>query len=501
MNPSISQPESHRAAGMDILKLPLVGRLLRHRYGRVALQSLLTVIAVALMIDGFVGPQSAARNLATVTPWVHYRGIVVIALLLAGNLFCMGCPFTLPRSLAKRLSLHGRRFPRPLRSKWLAIFSLFVLFFLYEFLDLWASPWLTAWVILFYFAASFVLEAVFTESAFCKYVCPLGSFNFVYSTLSPSQIEVKSTDICASCVGKECVNGSYAGQPMIRVDDIPVANASGKTQAVEVKHGPQGILGCGTLLFAPQIRGNMDCTMCLDCVRACPHDNVSLFTRTPARELSRADSWPRRWDMSILVVALAFMGISNAFGMVPPYYALQEWLALNLGITSEFVVLLLIFGLVNLVLPIAAAVAAAWLGLRLTGMHKRDSIRDTLAAFAPAFVPIGFGIWFAHYSFHLLVAPGLIVPVIQEFLGAVGDWQAWSLSLDENIIGSIQLVALVGGFLGSMRLAQKAALRLYRRRGLLGMLPWALVFLVMMLSAWQIFTMPMEMRGTLALFG
>jgi len=350
---------------MDILKLPLVGRLLRHRYGRVALQSLLTVIAVALMIDGFVGPQSAARNLATVTPWVHYRGIVVIALLLAGNLFCMGCPFTLPRSLAKRLSLHGRRFPRPLRSKWLAIFSLFVLFFLYEFLDLWASPWLTAWVILFYFAASFVLEAVFTESAFCKYVCPLGSFNFVYSTLSPSQIEVKSTDICASCVGKECVNGSYAGQPMIRVDDIPVANASG----------------------------------------------------------------------------------------------------------------------------------------RLTGMHKRDSIRDTLAAFAPAFVPIGFGIWFAHYSFHLLVAPGLIVPVIQEFLGAVGDWQAWSLSLDENIIGSIQLVALVGGFLGSMRLAQKAALRLYRRRGLLGMLPWALVFLVMMLSAWQIFTMPMEMRGTLTLFG
>ena len=501
MNPSISKPESHRAAGMDILKLPLVGRLLRHRYGRVALQSLLTIIAVALMIDGFVGPQSAARNLATVTPWVHYRGIVVIVLLLAGNLFCMGCPFTLPRSLAKRLSRHGRRFPRPLRGKWLAIFSLFVLFFLYEFLDLWASPWLTAWVILFYFVASFVLEAVFTESAFCKYVCPLGSFNFVYSTLSPTQIEVKSTDICASCVGKECVNGSYASQPMIRVDEIPVANASGETQTVEVKHGPQGTLGCGTLLFAPQIRGNMDCTMCLDCVRACPHDNVSLFTRPPARELSRADSWPRRWDMSILVVALAFMGISNAFGMVPPYYALQEWLALNLGLTSEFLVLLLIFGLVNLVLPIAVAIAAAWLGLRLTGMYKRDSIRDTLAAFAPAFVPIGFGIWFAHYSFHLLVAPGLIVPVIQEFLGAVGDWQAWSFTLDENVIGIIQLVALVGGFLWSMRLAQKAALRLYRRRGLLGLLPWALVFLVMMLSAWQIFTMPMEMRGTLELLG
>ena len=486
-----------RGGGADVLKLPIVGRLLRHRYGRAALQLLLTMIAVALMIDGFTGPQSAARNLATVTVWVHYRGILVVALLLAGNLFCMGCPFTLPRSLAKRLSLAGRRFPKRLRNKWLAIFSLFALFFLYEFLDLWASPWLTAWVILFYFVASFVMEAVFTESAFCKYVCPLGSFNFVYSTLSPTQIEVKSPSVCASCVGKECVSGSYARQTVIRLDEIPELN---EKRTVEVKHGPQGTLGCGTLLFAPQIRGNMDCTMCLDCVRACPHDNVSLFTRGFGRELSRGGSWPRRLDLSFLVIALAFMGILNAFGMVPPYYALQEWLALELGITSEWLTLLLIFGAGGLILPMAAAMAAAGLGMRLTDAHTRGSIRYTVAAFAPAFVPIGFGIWFAHYSFHFLAAPGLIAPIIQEFLGAVGDWQRWSFAVDESIIGIIQLAALIGGFLWSLRLAQKTALRLYRRKALAGLLPWALVFLLLMLSAAQIFTLPMEMRGT-ALFG
>ena len=205
--------------------------------------------------------------------------------------------------------------------------------------------------------------------------------------------------------------------------------------------------------------------------------------------------------MSYLVIALAFMGLSNAFGMVPPYYALQEWLALNLGVTNEFPALLLIFGLSNLLLPMAIVVAAAYLGRSLTRFRMRDSLRDTVAAFAPAFAPIGFGIWFAHYSFHLLVGPGLIVPVIQEFLGADGDWQRWSFSLDTNVIGLIQLFALIGGFLWSMRLAQKAALRLYRRKALLGLLPWALVFLLMMLAAWQLFTLPMEMRGTLELFG
>lgn len=487
------------APGRDLLRLPLLGRLLRHRHGRLALQALLTLGALALIVDGFVGPQSAARNLATVAPWVHLRGLVVIVLLLAGNLFCMGCPFTLPRSLAKSLARRGRRFPARLRNKWLAIFSLFALFFLYEYLDLWASPWLTAWLIIAYFAASFALEAIFSESAFCKYICPLGSFNMVYSTLSPTRIAVKSPDICATCVGHECVNGSYAPQPVIRLDDIPTAG--GDSRQIEVAHGPRGTLGCGTELFAPQISSNLDCTQCLDCVRACPHDNVSLFARRPGAELSRAGSWTQRWDISLLAVTLGFMGLSNAFGMAPPYYALQEWLALNLSLSSEFVALLLIFACLNLLLPVVATLSAAWLGRAAAGFQKRDSLRDTVAAFAPAFAPVGFGIWFAHYSFHLLVGPGLILPVVQEFLGQVGDWEGWSFSLDAGLIGLIQLAALLVGFFWSLRLAQKAALRLYRRRALLGMLPWALVFLVMMLLAWQIFTLPMEMRGTLELFG
>lgn len=495
-----AQPSQQRPApGRDVLGLPLVGPLLRHRHGRLALQALLTLGALALIVDGFTGPQSAARNLATVTPWVHLRGLVVIVLLLAGNFFCMGCPFTLPRSLAKRIAGRGRRFPQRLRNKWLAIFSLFALFFLYEYLDLWASPWLTAWLIIAYFVGSFALEALFSESAFCKYVCPLGSFNMVYSTLSPTRIAVKSPDVCSTCVGHECVNGSYAAQPVIRLDEIPTRD--GGARQIAVAHGPRGTLGCGTELFAPQIRSNLDCTQCLDCVRACPHDNVSLFTRRPGAELSRAGSWPGRWDLSLLVIALSFMGLNNAFGMAPPFYALQEQLALGLGIRSEFVALLLIFAVMNLLLPLVAAVAAAWLSRAATGFQKRDSLRDTVAAFAPAFAPVGFGIWFAHYSFHFLVGPGLIVPVIQEYLGGSGDWQRWSFSLDPGLIGLIQLVVLLVGFFWSLRLAQRAALRLYRRKALLGLLPWALVYLLLMLAAWQIFSLPMEMRGTLALFG
>jgi ferredoxin len=485
---------------LDVLQIPLLGAWLRGRWGRLSLQVSLLLVALALVYDGFFGPDLASRNLATVAPWVHYRGFVIVALLLAGNLFCMACPFTLPRTLAKRLSRRGGRFPALLRHKGLAIASLFTLFVLYEWLDLWASPALTAWVIVAYFVGAFVLEALFAESPFCKYVCPLGTFNFVYSTLAPTQISVKNPTVCATCVGKECINGSYAPQTTIRLDQIPITAADGTItqQAKQITHSPQGALGCGTELFAPQIKSNLDCVYCLDCVRACPHDNAGLFVRPPARELFMPDSWAKRWDVSLLVIILAFMGVLNAFGMIPPMYALQQALQQTFGFTSELPMLILIFAFGGIMLPIGVA----WLAGQTTKILTRStlSLREIVAAFAPSFVPVGFGIWFAHYSFHFLIAPFTLIPILQEFFGQVGEWQRFSGGLDLNWIGGLQLIALAGGFGVSLLIVQRHAQRLFKRNAVPALLPWALVLLLLLLAALNIFTQPMEMRGTAFLF-
>ncbi len=488
---------------LDVLRVPGLGRVLRWRYGRLVLQVPLLLLALLLVYDGFTGPQRAATNLATVVPWVHYRGFVVLALLLAGNLFCMGCPFTLPRTLAKRLSMGGRRFPRALRNKWLAIAGLLALFFLYEWLDMWSSPALTAWVIVAYFVASFVLEAVFSESAFCKYVCPLGTFNFVYSTASPTRIGARSLDVCRQCVGKECINGSYSQQPVIRINEI---------SGGEIVHDQRGTLGCGTLLYVPQITSNLDCTLCLDCARACPHENVGLFVRAAGSELYDDNALPKRWDVSLLLIGLAFLGILNAFGMIPPVYDLMQDMARSLGLTggalSDFAIGGIVFGLIFIIgtvaLPLASAVLAATLGRALTHSAGQYTLRQTTAAFAPAFVPLGLGIWIGHYGFHFLIGAGSIVPVLQTFLidhritvfGTEPNW-AWASGVNLDAIAVVQILALVGGFLWSMVVAQRSAMRLYRRRAPQGLLPWALLLLALMLLTVWIFGQPMEMRGTI----
>ncbi len=498
---SAAQPPIYKPAPLlDVLQTPLLGRVLRSRQGRLLLQVPFFALAALIIYDGFTGPPLASRNLAGVLPWVHYRGLVVLALLFAGNLFCMGCPFTLPRTLARRMSKRGRRWPQRLRNKWIAIAALFTFFLLYEWLDLWASPMLTAWVVIAYFSLSFLLEFMFTESPFCKYICPLGTFNFVSSTVSPLQIQVKDANRCATCVGHECINGSYSAQPVILIDEI--------TDGVPTRthmHDKKGVLGCGTLLYAPQIKSNMDCVMCLDCARACPHDNVALAVRNPLREITDLSAWPKRWDLAFLVIALAFMGLANAFGMVPPVYALLSSISQATGITSQAVLLFGFFFVTTIFAPALFGIGAAWLSVKFSGTQKAGALRLTFTSFAPTFVPLAVGIWTAHYLYHFLTGAGTIIPIFQNFLldhgiGLLGAPNYVAAAPAANgLIALVQVVALFGGFVVSALAAQRVAFKLYRDRGA-GYAAWlpfvGLLFLMTVIAFWM-FSLPMEMRGTL----
>ena len=103
-----------------------------------SLQAILVLITVAAIADGFWGHQMASMNLAGVIPWTYGRALVVLALLAAGNFFCMACPFTLPRTLARRWLPGGRPWPSWLRSKWLAVGLIALFLWSYEAFSLWS---------------------------------------------------------------------------------------------------------------------------------------------------------------------------------------------------------------------------------------------------------------------------------------------------------------------------------------------------------------------------
>jgi ferredoxin len=458
----------------DWTRLPGIGRFLRWRHARTAMQIPTFLVGMAMIVHGLAGPQLAPRNLATLLTWVHYRGALVLALLAGGNLFCMACPFMLPRELARRFFKPVLRWPRKLRNKWLSLSLFALVLFAYERFDLWASPWWTAWLILGYFGAALIVDAVFKKASFCKWVCPIGQFNFIASTVSPLEIKVRDTDVCATCTTLDCIRGTK--------DD----------------GGDVVQRGCELALFQPRKVGNLDCTFCLDCVHACPHDNVGILARVPASELwsdarrSGVGLLSKRKDLAALALVFTFGALLNAFGMVSPVYAVRAWLSRVLGTTAETPVLGTLFFVLLVVEPALLVGLAAWLSRR--GSGAPGPLLPFAVRFTYALVPLGFGVWLAHYGFHLLTGLLTLVPVVQEAFG-LGSPRWGLVGLPVRFVYPIEIGFIGLGVMGSLLVAWKIAEREAPSRTRKAFVPWAGLCLLLGFAALWLLAQPMEMRG------
>lgn len=465
----------------DLQRWPILGRWLRWRHARTSAQVVLLILALLVLYDGFFGPPLAPKNLAGVLPWVHWRGLVVLALLLAGNLFCFACPFLLPRRLAQRVFRPRRAWPRWLPGKWLALMLLVVFFWAYEAFDLWASPLLTAWVIIAYFMAAFLIDGFFRGAAFCKHVCPIGQFNFLGSLASPTVVTVRDPTLCASCVTKDCIRGHF--------------DAAGKLAQ----------RGCELGLFQPRKVGNLDCTFCLDCVHACPVQNVTLRLRLPLMtELdpgvnrSGIGRLSNRPDWMLLILGLNGLGFLNAFGMVSPVYDFLSWLSQTLHITSEGFLLALVFLAGVGLLGITALLA----GLATSMLARVRSPWWGFQQCVYSLAPLGFGMWTAHYLFHFLTGALTVVPLTQSFiLDVFGQpllgqpaWQLASVLPIDRVHDGVMLM-LAAGFFGSALWALRLGRQL--QLGFTAVLPWLVLQVALFLFGVWLLGQPMEMRGTL----
>jgi ferredoxin len=444
----------------------------------------LLIAAVVMVYDGLRGPQLGAMNLAGVLPWIHWRGIIILGLLALGNVFCMACPFMAPRTLAKRWLPKGLNWPRWLRSKWLAVVLLAVFLWAYEAFALWDSPWWTSWIAVGYFVAAFVVDGLFRGAAFCKYVCPIGQFNFVQSLVSPLEVKVRDLRVCAGCRTKDCIRGG------------------------------NGISGCELDLFQPRKASNMDCTFCLDCVHACPHDNVGILAKTPGSELWRdplrsgLGRFGKRPDLAALSVVLAFGAFVNAAGMVAPVLEWRDQMGSMLGQHSPLVITSSCYVLGLLILPVLMVGGSAALCRRFGQL--KVSILEVATRFSYALVPLGFSMWLAHYSFHFMASYDAVIPAIQRFAGDLG-WAilgtpTWTRACCRPVadwLPRLEILFLDLGLLLSLYSGYRIALTHSERasQALKVLAPWALLIVLMFAAGVWIVLQPMQMRGTLPAAG
>jgi len=470
---------ARRRGGWDLLEFPVAGRALRRwPYFRRAAQVLMFTLALIIIADGLWGPQMGPMNLAGVLPWTHWRGLVAITLLTAGNFFCMSCPFMLTRDVGRRFLPARLRWPGWLRTKWVAVALLATYLWAYEAFGLWDSPWWTAWIVIGYFVAALVIDGLFQGASFCKYVCPIGQYNFIQSLISPLEVKVRSLDVCRACTTHDCIRGSDAAR------------------------------GCELQLFQPKKVGNLDCTFCLDCLHACPHRNVGIISSVPGSQLtgdpfrSSIGRLSRRTDVAALILLLVFGAFVNGAGMIGPVAEWERAMQGRIGFRSPLPIVTgaFVFGL--LILPVLLAAICGRVSKVLSGLQERW--KNLTCSFVIALVPLGFSMWLAHLSFHLLTGALTVVPVAQRAamdlgIGLLGapDWAAASMARPPEWLPSLQILLLDGGLLLTLYVGWRIALRFTSRAStaLVLLAPWAVLSLSLYLVGIWIIFQPMQMRG------
>jgi ferredoxin len=428
------------------------------------------LVAIGVMADGFFGPQIGPLNLAGVLPWIHWRTFSVLALLMIGNLFCMACPFTLVRDMGRFVLPARLRWPRWLRTKWLPSALLLIYLWAYEAFGLWDSPWLTAWIIASYFTAALVIDGVFRGASFCKYVCPIGQFHFIGSLVSPGEIRVRSGKVCQSCRTHDCIRGN------------------------------EHVRGCELYLFQPKKAGSLDCTFCLDCVKACPHDNVALLPTVPARTLitdpyrSSLGRLSKRSDLAVLALLIVFGAFVNAAGMISPVMMREHGWHARLGPHTMPIILGAFVIAGALVLPLATVFMC---GLLNQLAPVDTTVSDIVRRFVFALVPLGFAMWVAHLLYHFAIGWNAAWPVVERAItGAMIFFPTVAIPA---WLTSAQLLALDAGLLLTLYVSWRVAMQSAGRvRAALGLLaPWASVACGLYAAGVWILLQPMQMRGML----
>ncbi|HEY0794057.1 MAG TPA: cytochrome c oxidase assembly protein [Chthoniobacterales bacterium] len=465
-----------RSRAMDLLRLPYLGPALRSLAFRRSVQTCMLCLAALIIVDGLRGPQTGATNLAGVLPWVHWRGLTVLALLVMGNFFCYACPFTWVRDLGRRWLPANRSWPKALRSKWLAATLVGLYLWAYEAFSLWNSPCVTAWIVVGYFGGALLVDGFFRGASFCKYVCPIGQFHFFQSWFSPFEVKVRTPEVCRSCVTHDCIRG----------------NADQR--------------GCELSLFQPRKQSNQDCTFCLDCVRACPHDNVGVLAVKPAAGLgfdlptSSVGRLSNRTDLLALTVLLTFGAYAAAAGMVVPVAVWIKRTQLQLGFLPYPVACAFFYLLILIVVPALLSALCGWLSRRVSPVSLPPPWRH----FIPGLAPLGAGLWIAHFTFHLFAGSHTPVPILQRLLmdlhwlpASLPLWAPRSWAFPELLDGEI-LVMDVALLLSLLALWRTARRLVPGGKALRVGLPWIMLAVLMYLAGVWIVFQPMQMRGIMA---
>lgn len=233
--------------------------------------------------EGVEGKLYAKTNLINLLIWGLWWPAMIWTAVWFGRAWCAVCPLELVANGSERLGrtvgLKQRRLGKWLRSGALIFVFYAVIQMMVAAEDLHRVPAYTS-----VFMWTMLIVAILTglwikDRAFCRGFCPVGLLLGTYGRGSMLVVRPVGNEKCGDCAEKDCT--AAAGRD--RLD----------------------ARSCPSLLNPSRLKGNVDCLVCGQCIKACGEkENMGLFLRRP---FHAADARPlmASWPVTLFVMLVS----------------------------------------------------------------------------------------------------------------------------------------------------------------------------------------------------
>src|SRR3989337_2811908 len=414
---------------IELTRFPIVKSAVKNRWPQLAVFIVMLAGYLFAILAGLIGTPVGSHNFSIVFVWIAWWAILIlVAVPFFGRGWCAVCPIPLPGKWLQRGAILSPpdkkpkwlnlRWPKFLRNIWLQNIS-FLLLALFSSVLL-TTPNITGIVLAAMLFAAIGLSTIFERRSFCRYLCPVGGFIGLYSQTAPIELRIKDKQICVTCEGKPCYNGSQAGY------------------------------GCPWDVFPGGLTKHTHCGLCMECIRTCPHDNIAINLRPFSADLARPST---RIDEAFK--AFIMFGSAMIYGAVllGPWGMFKD-AAYSVGTSAWFIYASIFLAIIFVILP-------GFFALGILQTKSMTPLKQRFASLATALIPLGLMFWVAFSLSFVLTNASYIIAALSDPLGL--GWNLFGTAnavwhpMLTSILAPAPTLALVGGLIWSARTAQKAA--------------------------------------------
>ncbi len=451
----------------DLFRIPGLRWVLQRAWFPLVVQLPVVFLLALVVVAGLFGNPAPERNIAPVLTWTIWWATLILLVLFAGKLWCTVCPWIAVADwLGKILPKLERPWPPSLRNIWPATLLFVFLTWLELGYGVTAKPWLTAALGLVMVLLSVATVLVFERRAFCRYACLVGRVSGLYATFAGSELRAANFDTCRSCMTKDCYRGNERGAP------------------------------CPTHEFLGTMRENTYCTLCLECVKTCPEDNVAWNLRPFGADL--LESIRPRKDEAYLAVILLSMTAFHGLTMTPTWDRVVQAIdgVTGLGWLAAFSVGMTIMLLLPLAVYYGICVLMAW-----CARDRRHDVGTLFVRFSYSLLPIALFYHLAHNLQHILFEGTKLVRASSDPFG--WGWNLFGTAhmpvgavLPVEIGWAAQVTLIIVGHVYAIVIAHRTARALYPdpRAVTVSQLPMIVAMLLFSFQSLWLLSQPMLMR-------